>query len=333
MSFSLEDLQQMAGLTPPVKDEDGNALQFKICCRCCGARLDVGNIPPLTKTLCPECHQLLIVPQFFAEFWIEQFCPDALDNFVAKAFAPVLSRDVAIKISKASAETLCGVRLMDNARTLNIVDHPGVMPILDGGVWNDYAYYVMPWMERGTLADVLKLPEEDTFTTRQTIQLMVRIAQALFVAEQRGFGHYDINPGNILINNEWMGHITNFRRTDEYSDFTDDPEQLTRFDHWQYFSTEILTGADPSIDDDIFSLGIVFYELLTRKYPYGDVESTTALLDMHRHVPDCGKLKRHPAASPAIADMIHNMLSNQTTLRPRYSEIVGVLENRLEALM
>ena len=86
---------------------------------------------------------------------------------------------------------------MDNARTLNIVDHPGVMPILDGGVWNDYAYYVMPWMERGTLADVLKLPEEDTFTTRQTIQLMVRIAQALFVAEQRGFGHYDINPGNI----------------------------------------------------------------------------------------------------------------------------------------
>ena len=221
MTLDLEGLQKLSGLIPPVKDEEGNAVDFKIYCRHCGARLQVGNIPPLSKIICPECHQQLTAPQFFADLLIESFLPGALDNFVAKAYSPVLNRDVILKISKAAAETLGGVRLLDSARTLVIVGHHGVMPVLDGGVWNNYAYYVMPWMERGTLKEVLKLSKDDGFTTRQTVQLMVRTAQALYAAEQLGFGHYDICPGNIMINQEGMAYITNFRRTDEYEDFTE----------------------------------------------------------------------------------------------------------------
>ena len=333
MTLGLEDLQRLSGLIPPLKDADGNAVDFKIYCRHCGAHLQVGNIPPLTRIICPECHQQLVVPQFFADLLIESFLPGALDNFAAKAYSPVLNRDVALKISKAAAETLSGVRLLDNARTLVIVDHPGVMPILDGGVWNNYAYYVMPWMERGTLKDVLKLAKDDSFTTRQTVQLMVRIAQALYTAEQRGFGHYDICPGNILINREWMAHITNFRRIDEYEDFTEDLERMQRFDNWRYFSSEILTGAVPCIDDDIFSFGLVLYELLTGHYAYGNVNSPGLLIDLHAHTPDCSAIKRNPAASPEIAAMIHAMLSNHPASRPRYEEIVRILETKLETLL
>lgn len=331
--ITLELLQKISGSIPPVKDEEGNALEFRIFCHHCRAKLDVGNIPPLTKTLCPECHQVLIVPQYFADLWIEKFCRGALDNYVAYAFSPVLNREVALKISKGAAETLGGVRLLDNARTLNIVDHPGVMPVLDGGTWNDYAYYVMPWMERGTLADVLKLPEDDRFTPRQTVQLMVRISQALRTAEQRGFGHYDISPANILINQEWMGHITNFRRRDEYIDYTDDQENLKRFDSWRYFSTEILTGGTPSIDDDVFSWGVVLYELLSGRYPYGPVDTISDLVDLHRRTPDCGCLKRNPASTPAIAEMISAMLSEHAAARPRYEQIVSTLEAHLETLL
>ena len=179
--MDLERLQKIAGSVPPVRDEEGNALEFKIYCRYCGVRLDVGNIPPLTKTLCPECHQQLTVPQYFADMWIYSFCPGARDNYVAYAYSPVLNRPVALKISKGAAETLGGVRLLDCARTLNIVDHHGVVPVMDGGVWNDYAYYVMPWMERGTLADVLKLPEDDRFTVRQTVQLMDSEAEVFYI--------------------------------------------------------------------------------------------------------------------------------------------------------
>ena len=332
MTLDLEGLQRLSGLIPPVKDENGNAVDFRIYCRHCGAHLQVGNIPPLTKIICPECHQLMVVPQFFADLLIESFLPGALDNFAAKAYSPVLNRDVVIKISKAAAETLSGVRLLDSARTLVIVDHPGVMPVLDGGVWNNYAYYVMPWMERGTLKDVLKLSKDDGLTVRQTVQLMVRTAQALYAAEQRGFGHYDICPGNIMINQEWMGHITNFRRQDEYADFTDDQENLTRFDNWRYFSSEILTGATPCIEDDIFSFGIVLYELFTGIYPYGEVTSTTHLLDLHQHTPDCSSIRRNPGASPEIADLIKNMLNNNPLLRPNYEQIVDTLETHLETL-
>ncbi len=333
MSLTLEQLQKTANCVPPVRDEDGNALEFKIYCRHCGIRLDVGNIPPLTRTVCPQCRQQLTVPQYFAGLWIEKFCPGAVDNFVAHAFSPVLNRDVAIKISKAAAETLGGVRLLDSARTLNIVDHPGVMPVLDGGVWNDYAYYVMPWMERGTLAEVMSLGKDEGFTTNQTVQLMVRIAHALYTAEQRGFGHYDISPRNILVNQEFMGHLTNFRRKDEYSDYTDDQENMTRFDSWRYFSSELLTGGTPSIEDDVFSFGLVLYELLTGKYPYGDVDSTSQLLDLHRHTPDCSSIKRNPAASQEIGEMIHAMLSNSPVLRPHYKEITEILEKHLETLL
>ncbi|MBE6402519.1 MAG: serine/threonine protein kinase [Lentisphaerae bacterium] len=333
MTFDLEGLQKLSGLIPPVKDEEGNAVDFKIYCRHCGTLLQVGNIPPLTRIICPDCHQQLTVPQFFADLLIESFLPGALDNFAAKAYSPVLNRDVALKISKAAAETLSGVRLLDSARTLVIVDHPGVMPVLDGGVWNNYAYYVMPWMERGTLKEVMKLSKDDGFTIRQTVQLMVRIAQALYTAEQRGFGHYDICPGNILINQEWMAYITNFRRIDEYEDFTEDQENMQRFDNWRYFSSEILTGGTPSIDDDIFSFGLVLYELLTGNYAYGNVNSPELLIDLHTHTPDCGVIKRNPAASPEIANMIHAMLSNTPAARPRYKEIVRVLETKLETLL
>ena len=333
MTLDLEGLQRLSGLIPPVKDENGNAVDFRIYCRHCGAHLQVGNIPPLTKIICPECHQLMVVPQFFADLLIESFLPGALDNFAAKAYSPVLNRDVVIKISKAAAETLSGVRLLDSARTLVIVDHPGVMPVLDGGVWNNYAYYVMPWMERGTLKDVLKLSKDDGLTVRQTVQLMVRTAQALYAAEQRGFGHYDICPGNIMINQEWMAHITNFRRIDEYEDFTEDLERLQRFDNWRYFSTEILTGGTPTIDDDIFSFGLVLYELLTGKYAYGEVSSPGVLIDLHKHTPDCSAIKRNPAASPEIANMVHNMLSNTPSQRPGYAEIVRELETKLETLL
>ena len=330
--MDLERLQKIAGSVPPVRDEEGNALEFKIYCRYCGVRLDVGNIPPLTKTLCPECHQQLTVPQYFADMWIYSFCPGALDNYVAYAYSPVLNRPVALKISKGAAETLGGVRLLDCARTLNIVDHHGVVPVMDGGVWNDYAYYVMPWMERGTLADVLKLPEDDRFTVRQTVQLMVRVSQALKTAEQRGFGHYDICPGNILFNQEWMGHITNFRRQDEYSDYTEDLEHLNRFDNWRYFSNDILTGATPSVDDDIFSFGLVLYELLSGKFPY-IADTPSAMLDARRRTPDCGLLRRNPAASPAMVEMIQAMLSSTPFARPRYSEIVMTIESHLETLL
>lgn len=333
MTLDLEGLQKISGLIPPVKDADGNAVDFKIYCRHCGAHLQVGNIPPMSRIICPDCHQQLTVPQFFADLLIESFLPDALDNFAAKAYSPVLNRDVALKISKAAAETLSGVRLLDSARTLVIVDHPGVMPVLDGGVWNNYAYYVMPWMERGTLRDVLKLSKDDGLTVRQTVHLMVRITQALYTAEQRGFGHYDICPANIMINQEGMAYITNFRRTDEYEDFTEDPDRLQRFDNWRYFSSEILTGATPSIDDDIFSLGLVLYELLTGSYAYGNTNEPGLLLDQHTHIPDCSAIKRHPAASPEIASMIHAMLSNTPSARPRYKEIVRVLETKLETLL
>ena len=332
MDIDLQQLRKLSGSEPPIQDADGNAVEFKIYCHYCHSRLDVGNIPPLTRIVCPDCHQQITVPQYFADLWIERFSQQALDNFVGYAYSPVLHRKVAVKISKGAAETLGGVRLLDGARTLILVDHPGVMPILDGGVWNGYAYYVMPWMERGTLADILKLPENDRFTTRQTLQLAVRIAQALQTAQQRGFGHYDINPRNIMINQEWMGHITNFRRQDEYADFTDDQENLTRFDNWRYFSSEILTGATPCIEDDIFSFGIVLYELFTGIYPYGEVTSTTHLLDLHQYTPDCSSIRRNPGASPEIADLIKNMLNNNPLLRPNYEQIVDTLETHLETL-
>jgi serine/threonine protein kinase len=190
----------------------------------------------------------------------------------------------------------------------------------------------MPWMERGTLADALKLSEDDRFTTKRAVQLMVRTAQALSVAQQRGFGHYDISPGNIFFNLEWMPFISNFRQRDEYTDYTDDQEHLTRFDSWRYFSSDILTGATPGMDDDIFSLGVVFYELLSGKYPYGEVESPGRLLELQRHIPDCSVFKRNPAATPAICELVHAMLDRAGS-RPDYDEIVKTTEAHLETLL
>lgn len=333
MAIELQALQRIAGLEPPVLDANRRTVELKMHCRHCGTKLDMGELEPLSVTVCPACREAVTVPQYFAGCLISAFCSGALDNYVCKAYDPVLDRDVAVKISKAAAETLGGVRLLDNARTLGLVDQPGVMPVLDGGVWNGYAYWVMPWMERGTLVDVLQLPYDDRFTLRQTLQLLVRLARALETAEQRGFGHYDINPRNILVNYEWMGHLTNFRRVDEYVDYAEDPDGLRRFDGWRYFSPDLLTGATPGIDDDIFSFGITIYELLSGVYPFGMVESPGELIEVQRRPISGGTMRRHPASSNPIIELVARMIDPVPSLRPRYREIVTVFENRLEEVL
>ena len=333
MAIALKELQKIAGLEPPVTDDDGRALELKISCRKCGARLDVGELEPLSETPCPECGEMLTVPQFFGGYFITAFCPGALDSFVCKAYDPVLERDVALKISKGAAETLGGVRLLDNVRTLTLVDQPGVMPVLDGGVWNGYAYWVMPWMERGTLADVLKLPLDEQFTLRQTVRLLVRMARVLATAEARGYGHYDVNPRNILVNYEWMGHLTNFRRPDEYVDYADMPEGLTRFDGWRYFSPALLTGAVPVMEDDVFSFGVTVFELLSGAYPFGAVASVDELRERQHYPLNGAAMRRHPAAGNAIVTLVERMTDLAPGERPHFQEIVSVFENRLEEVL
>ena len=106
MDIDLQQLRKLSGSEPPIQDADGNAVEFKIYCHYCHSRLDVGNIPPLTRIICPDCHQQITVPQYFADLWIERFSQQALDNFVGYAYSPVLHRKVAVKISKGAAETL-----------------------------------------------------------------------------------------------------------------------------------------------------------------------------------------------------------------------------------
>jgi len=333
MTIELTELRKIAGLEPPVTDGDGRAVELKACCRNCGERLDFGELQPLSRILCPYCGAALIVPQYFGGYFIVGFCDGALDNYVCQAYDPVLRRDVALKISKASAETLGGVRLLDNVRTLTLVDQPGVMPVLDGGTWNDYAFWVMPWMERGTLADVLKLPFDERFTLRQTVRLLQRLARVLATARQRGYGHYDVNPRNVLINYEWMGYLTNFRRNDEYVDYSDLPQGLTRFDGWRYFSPSVLGGETPCNEDDAFSFGVMIFEILAGNYPFGAVNDVDQLRQVQQQSVAFAAVRRHEAATPEIQDLVERMMDLAPGRRPGWDEIVRVFENRLEEVL
>src|ERR671911_1355917 len=192
----------------------------------------------------------------------------------------VLGRDVALKMLKAryaENEELVE-RFRREARSAASLSHPHIVPVFDWGESGDGSYYIaMEYLSGGTLKD--RITSEGAPPPRTVVEVALQIAEALEAAHARGVIHRDIKPRNILITDSGHMKVADFgiARVAEATTLSDLGDILGSA---KYMSPEQAMGEPVGPASDLYSLGVVLYEMLTGRVPF-EVENLSELPAAH----------------------------------------------------
>lgn len=198
---------------------------------------------------------------------------------VYKAKCHLLNRFVAIKILKTelSDDEDFVARFKREATSVARVSHPNIVNVHDVGTENHINFIVLEYIDGKTLKQLIK--ENGRISTLETLDIAYQIAKALECAHKSHIIHRDIKPDNIMISEDNMVKVMDFGIAK-----VADSRTATNFNNVmgtvRYFSPEQAKGSFVDCRTDIYSLGIVMYEMVTGKVPY-NAESSISIAMMH----------------------------------------------------
>ena len=217
---------------------------------------------------------------------------------VYKAYQPAMERFVAVKVlpRHMSASEEFTARFRREARLVAQLQHPHILPVFDYGESEGHPYIVMPFIVSGTLADILRSHRVSLPEARRIIS---QIGEALGYAHARGMIHRDIKPSNILIDESGNCLLTDFG----LARMAEAEDKLTASGAVMgtpaYMSPEQGTGSATDQRSDIYSLGIILYEMLTGRVPY-TAETPIAVVFKHVQDPLPSARKFNPSLSEGL---------------------------------
>jgi len=244
---------------------------------------------------------------------------------VYRAFDQTLERRVAIKLMHREIASHSDQleRFRREARAVAQLSHPHIVGVIDAGEDQGRPYIVFEYVEGETLKERIRrmgrLPMEEA------IAYAIEIARALGFAHSRQIVHRDVKPQNVLIDEEGSAKVTDFgiARTLDQEGLTADGRVLGTTD---YVSPEQALGHDVNGQSDIYSLGVVLYEMLTGDVPFhGENQVSVAMKHVREDMPDLQS--RRPEASATLAAVLDRMTDKD--LRRRYPD-ADTLEADLE---
>jgi len=228
---------------------------------------------------------------------------------VYKAYQPGMERYVALKILPryfASDPQFIG-RFHQEAKVIAKLQHPHILPVFDFGEADGYTYLVMPFVESGTLADLM---HGQPLPLPRIRSIISQVGDALDYAHAHGLVHRDVKPSNVLVDERGNCLLMDFgiaKIVEGTAQFTETGGIVGTP---AYMSPEQGLGQELDGRSDIYSLGVMLYEMATGRPPF-DAETPMAIVIKHIHDPLPPPRTINPALSEALERVILKSLTKQ----------------------
>jgi serine/threonine protein kinase/DNA-binding LacI/PurR family transcriptional regulator len=201
---------------------------------------------------------------------------------VYRAHQPSMHRDVALKVLPLdeAPDTSFSARFEQEAEMIARLEHIHILPVYSYGIQNNVAYLAMRLLRGGSLADLM---DGQPLSMERTVDLFSQVSQGLAYAHSKGIIHRDLKPANILLDEVGHAYLTDFG----LAKMIDGERDMTKPDNIvgtpSYMSPEQLRGEHLDHRTDIYSAGVILYQMLTGKKPF-DGDSSDVISIIYKHL-------------------------------------------------
>ncbi len=182
-----------------------------------------------------------------------------------------LGRDVAVKILGTDADEAFRGRFADEARRAAAISHPNVVTVFDEGRDDGRSFMVMEYVRGRTLRDLVT--ERGPLPAHEAARIVSQIAAALDAAHETGVIHCDVKPANVIVDDHGRAKLTDFG----IARAARGPAEHELIGTARYIAPERVAGEAPTEQSDIYSLGLVAFELLAGRPAYAEMETDDLL--------------------------------------------------------
>ncbi|MEO8636560.1 MAG: serine/threonine-protein kinase [Gemmatimonadales bacterium] len=242
---------------------------------------------------------------------------------VFRAHDPLLQRDVAIKVLDPALALTADLesQFLSEARIVAGVEHPYIVPLYGAEARDGLLYLIMRLLPGQSLAD--RLASAGALPVEEAARVAHEVAQALAAAHAQGVVHRDIKPDNILLDAGGHAYVTDFgisvvtaHRGSEVSGASAGT--------LHYISPEQALAETVDGRADVYSLGVVLFEMLTGRLPF-EGKSVAELVARHVAAPPPSVAELRPETPSALVTLTDRMLAKDRETRPTAAELVSLL--------
>ncbi|MEX2143414.1 MAG: protein kinase [Anaerolineales bacterium] len=234
----------------------------------------------------------------------------------------MLERDVAIKLLREdySRDPAFRERFRQEAKAAANLSHSNIVTVYDFGFDEDHLFIVMEYVPGTDLNSLIK--KKGQYSLEEGVPLIIQACKGLGYAHRAGLVHCDIKPHNFLVTPDKRLKVTDFGIARALASIHPDEEAEVVWGSPQYFSPEQAAGSAPSPASDVYSMGVILYQMFTGKLPF-DSKNASDLAKDHQYKEPQPPLELNPKIPAALNEIMLKVLSKEPSARYRTADQLG----------